>query len=79
MFFEHKALYQMKGEVPAESYAIPLGEANVVRDGGDVSIVAIGQMVHTAVQAAGKLAVDGIQCEVVDPRTHLTAGRRDHP
>jgi pyruvate dehydrogenase E1 component beta subunit len=69
MFFEHKALYQMEGEVPAESYAIPLGEANVVRDGGDVSIIALGQMVHAAVEAAGRLAADGIQCEVVDPRT----------
>ena len=69
IFFEHKALMQMEGEVPEESYAIPLGEANVVRDGGDVSIIALGQMVHTAVDAANRLAADGIQCEVVDLRT----------
>lgn len=69
IFFEHKALYQMEGEVPQESYVIPLGEANVVREGGDVSIIALGQMVHTALQAAGQLAREGIQCEVVDLRT----------
>jgi acetoin:2,6-dichlorophenolindophenol oxidoreductase subunit beta len=69
IFFEHKALMQMEGDVPEESYAIPLGEANVVREGGDVSIIALGQMVHTAVEAANKMAADGIQCEVVDLRT----------
>src|SRR3989440_8855826 len=44
IFCEHKALYDMTGDVPAESYAIPFGEANVVREGGDVTIVAIGRM-----------------------------------
>jgi pyruvate/2-oxoglutarate/acetoin dehydrogenase E1 component len=69
IFFEHKALMQMEGDVPEESYAIPLGEANVVREGGDVSIIALGQMVHTAQEAAKSLVAQGIQCEVVDLRT----------
>jgi len=69
IFFEHKALYQMEGDVPEESYTIPLGEANVVRDGADVSIITLGQMVHTSLEAADRLAADGIQCEIVDLRT----------
>jgi pyruvate dehydrogenase E1 component beta subunit len=69
IFFEHKALMQMEGDVPEESYVIPLGEANVVREGGDVSIIALGQMVHTAIEAANTLGAQGIQCEVVDLRT----------
>ena len=69
MFFEHKDLYQMEGDVPEESYTIPFGEANIVRDGGDVSIIALGQMVHYALEAAERLAADGIQCEIVDLRT----------
>jgi pyruvate/2-oxoglutarate/acetoin dehydrogenase E1 component len=69
IFFEHKALYQMEGDVPEESYTIPLGEANVVRDGADVSIITLGQMVHTSLEAADRLAKDGIQCEIVDLRT----------
>jgi len=69
MFFEHKALYDMSGPVPEESYALPFGEANVVREGGDVTIVTLGRMVHTSLEAAGQLAADGVQCEVVDLRT----------
>src|SRR6266576_856528 len=69
MFFEHKALYDLAGPVPEESYALPFGEANVVREGGDVTIVALGRMVHTSLDAAGQLAADGVQCEVVDLRT----------
>ena len=52
IFAEHKMLYDMAGEVPEESYAIPFGEANIVREGGDVTIVAIGRMVNTALEAA---------------------------
>ena len=52
IFFEHKMLYDIAGEVPEESYAIPFGEANIVREGGDVTIVAIGRMVNTALEAA---------------------------
>jgi pyruvate dehydrogenase E1 component beta subunit len=69
IFCEHKAMYESSGEVPEDSYAIPFGEANVVRDGEDVTIVALGRMVQVAEQAAGELAGAGIQAEVVDPRT----------
>ncbi len=69
IFCEHKALYQTEGEVPEESYALPFGEANFVREGGDVTVVALGRMVHMASQAADELAKDGIECEIIDPRT----------
>ncbi|MEN9805190.1 MAG: acetoin dehydrogenase beta subunit [Actinomycetota bacterium] len=66
---KHKRLLGMSGPVPVEPYAIPLGKANVVRPGRDVTIVAYGRMVHESVAAAEKLAADGIECEVIDPRT----------
>ncbi len=69
IFFEHKALYGMKGEVPEEPYTIPFGKANIVREGKDLTIVALGRMVHMATQAAAALAKDGIEAEVIDPRT----------
>jgi acetoin:2,6-dichlorophenolindophenol oxidoreductase subunit beta len=69
IFFEHKAMYDMEGEVPDEPYAIPFGEANVVREGDDVTIVAFGRMVNTALQAADILKKQGITATVVDPRT----------
>ncbi len=69
IFMEHKVLYTMEGDVPEESYAIPFGEANVLREGNDVTIVAIGRMVNLAMEAAGNLQKQGIQCEVIDPRT----------
>ena len=69
IFLEHKALYTIEGDVPEEAYAIPFAEANIVREGGDVTIVAPGRMVHLAEQAAAELASDGIDCEIVDPRT----------
>jgi pyruvate dehydrogenase E1 component beta subunit len=69
IFCEHKALYDTTGEVPEEQYVIPFGEANVVRDGRDVTVVAIGRMVSVALAAADELAGAGIQCEVIDPRT----------
>jgi pyruvate dehydrogenase E1 component beta subunit len=69
VFFEHKALYTMKGDVPEEYYTIPLGQANVVREGKDVTIVALARMVQFAEKAAKKLAKDGIECEIIDPRT----------
>src|SRR5207302_9265764 len=69
MFFEHKALYDSSGPVPEESYVVPFGEANVVREGGDVTIVTLGRMMHTSLDAAGQLAADGVQCEVIDLRT----------
>ncbi|RSD25692.1 alpha-ketoacid dehydrogenase subunit beta [Amycolatopsis eburnea] len=69
IFCEHKALYGTSGDVPEESYAIPFGEANVVREGGDVTVVAIGRMVAMAGGAARELAASGIEAEVIDPRT----------
>ncbi|MFI5605697.1 alpha-ketoacid dehydrogenase subunit beta [Amycolatopsis sp. NPDC051903] len=69
IFCEHKALYDTSGEVPEDSYTIPFGEANVVRDGDDVTIVAIGRMVGVAEEAARELAAGGVEAEVIDPRT----------
>src|SRR3954462_13350885 len=69
IFAEHKLLYDVAGEVPEESYTIPFGEANVVREGGDVTIVAFGRMVNTALEAATELASSGVEAEVIDPRT----------
>jgi pyruvate dehydrogenase E1 component beta subunit len=69
IFFEHKVLYDMEEEVPDEPYAIPFGEANLTREGEDVTIVAIGRMVHFANQVADKLDREGVGCTVIDPRT----------
>jgi pyruvate dehydrogenase E1 component beta subunit len=69
IFLEHKNLYGFEGEVPEQSYAIPFGEANVVRDGKTVSIVTYGLMVHRALDAAATLAKEGIEAEVIDLRT----------
>ena len=69
IFCEHKALYQTEGDVPEESYTLPFGEANYVREGDDITIVALGRMVHMASEAADELAKDGIECEIIDPRT----------
>jgi len=71
MYFEHKALMLggLKGEVPEEEYTIPLGKADVKREGSDVTVVAIGLMVHRALAVASKLQEKGISIEVVDPRT----------
>lgn len=69
MFFEHKAMYTVEGEVPEESYTVPFGEAAVLREGDDVTIVAFGRMVLQAQQAAAALQNKGIHCELIDPRT----------
>jgi acetoin:2,6-dichlorophenolindophenol oxidoreductase subunit beta len=69
IFCEHKMLYGLQGDVPEESYAIPFGEANVVRDGKDVTLVTFGRMVHHCGEAAAELAKAGIQCEIIDLRT----------
>ena len=68
IFCEHKALYAMEGDVPQESYTIPFGEANVLREGDDVTVVALARMVSMAEQVAEQLSGD-ISCEVIDPRT----------
>jgi acetoin:2,6-dichlorophenolindophenol oxidoreductase subunit beta len=69
IFCEHKVLYPHESSVPEESYAIPFGEANVVREGKDVTIVTYGMMVHRATDAAADLAKRGIEAEVIDLRT----------
>jgi pyruvate/2-oxoglutarate/acetoin dehydrogenase E1 component len=69
IFFEHKLMYDVVGEVPEESYTIPFGEANIVREGDDVTVVAIGRMVSLAEEAAMELAGAGISIEIIDPRT----------
>jgi pyruvate dehydrogenase E1 component beta subunit len=68
VFFEHKLMYDLKAEVPDESYTIPFGEANLSREGDDVTIVALSRMVHYANEVADRLARE-VSCEVVDPRT----------
>ncbi len=69
IFCEHKNLYGVEGEVPEGSYAIPLGEASVVREGQHATVVSYGMMVHRALQAAEALAKDGVQAEVIDLRS----------
>jgi pyruvate dehydrogenase E1 component beta subunit len=69
IFIEHKGLYALEGEVPEEPYSIPLGEADVKREGRDVTIVATAAMVHKSLDVANKLEKDGISVEVVDPRS----------
>ena len=69
VFFEHRLLYPMKGPVPEEEYTIPFGSAEIKREGTDVTIVALGLMVHKALRAADRLKEEGVSAEVVDPRT----------
>jgi pyruvate/2-oxoglutarate/acetoin dehydrogenase E1 component len=69
VFVEHKLLYKVKGPVPEESYTIPLGTSEVKREGADLTIVATSIMVQRSLEAAAQLAEEGIDVEVVDPRT----------
>jgi acetoin:2,6-dichlorophenolindophenol oxidoreductase subunit beta len=69
LFVENKALYGTKGEIPEGEYLVPIGKAEVKRQGRDVTIVATSRMVHQALQAAGVLAKEGIEAEVIDLRT----------
>ena len=69
IFVENISLYATKGEVPDGEYATPLGKADVKRAGKDVTIVALSSMVPKALKAAEHLAADGIQAEVIDPRS----------
>lgn len=69
MFYEHKLCYKTSSDVPEGKYTIPLGVADIKRQGTDITIVATGIMVHKALEAAEKLAAEGIEVEVVDPRT----------
>jgi pyruvate/2-oxoglutarate/acetoin dehydrogenase E1 component len=69
IFCEHKNLYAHESDVPAEAYTIPFGEADVVREGKDATIVTYGLMVHKALEAADALATDKVEAEVIDLRT----------
>lgn len=69
IFLENKVMYDEEEDVPDESYTIPFGEANITREGDDVTIVAIGRMVGMANEAADRLEKQGITCTVIDPRT----------
>jgi pyruvate dehydrogenase E1 component beta subunit len=69
VFFEHRLLYPVKGEVPAELEPIPIGKARVIREGTDVSVIAMGPLVHRSLEAAVLAEADGISVEVIDPRT----------
>ncbi|MEE8557222.1 MAG: alpha-ketoacid dehydrogenase subunit beta [Myxococcota bacterium] len=69
LFLEHELLYSTRGEVPEEEYLIPFGCSEVKRSGRDVTIIAWSRMVFEALQAAEALAEEGIEAEVVDPRT----------
>jgi acetoin:2,6-dichlorophenolindophenol oxidoreductase subunit beta len=69
IFCEHKLMYDLRAEVPDEAYTIPFGEANIVRDGDDVTVVALSRMVHYANEACDALEKDGIEAELIDPRT----------
>ncbi|MET1031764.1 alpha-ketoacid dehydrogenase subunit beta [Domibacillus tundrae] len=70
LFFEHKKAYRsIKGEVPDDDYVLPIGKADVKRKGEDITVITYGLCVHFALQAAEKLAQEGINAEVVDLRT----------
>ena len=70
LFMESEQMYGLKGEVSdEEDYIIPIGKGKIKREGSDVTLVAHGKMYHLAVQAANELAKDGIECEIIDPRT----------
>ena len=69
LYFEHKVLFPMKGPVPDGDHIVPIGKANVSRAGKDVTIVSYSLMMHRALEAAEKLAAEGVQAEVIDLRT----------
>jgi pyruvate dehydrogenase E1 component beta subunit len=69
IFLTHKMVARLTGQVPEEEYLIPLGKADIKREGSDVTVVAIAFMVHRALAAAAKLQERGISIEVIDPRT----------
>ena len=76
MFFEHKLLYPIEGAVPEEEYTVPFGVADVKKDGRDVTLVATLYMVHKALAAAERLSKQGVDLEVIDPRTLIPLDKR---
>ena len=75
IFLEHKALYNTKGLVPTSDYLIPLGQGRVLREGTDLTLVAVSRMVHLALEAAKELEKEGVSAEVIDPRTIVPLDR----
>jgi len=75
IFVNHAKLMDIEGDVPEEDYAIPFGRADIKRSGHDVTVVATSFVVQTALAAAQRLAADGIEVEVVDPRTLVPLDR----
>lgn len=76
LFFEHKFLYRrVKEEIPSDEYTVPIGKAAVRRQGNDLTIIGYAAMAHTALEAAEKLAKEGIEAEVLDLRTLLPLDR----
>jgi acetoin:2,6-dichlorophenolindophenol oxidoreductase subunit beta len=69
VFFEHRLLYPVKGDVPEHLEPIPLGKARTIREGTDVTVIAIGPLVHRSLEAAKQAEEEGISVEVIDPRT----------
>ncbi len=69
VFVEHKLLYSTKADVPEEFYEVPLSQARVVKGGTDLTVIATSLMVHRALEAATQLSEEGIEIEIVDPRT----------
>ena len=69
IFIEHKLLYKTKGFVPEQPYTLPLGQSHVAREGRHLTIVATSSMVNRSLEAAQQLAAEGIECEVIDPRS----------
>jgi acetoin:2,6-dichlorophenolindophenol oxidoreductase subunit beta len=69
IFFEHRLLYPVKGDVPEHLEPIPLGKARTIREGTDVTVIAIGPLVHRSLEAAKQAEEEGISVEVIDPRT----------
>src|SRR5699024_2837085 len=69
IFMESEQMYGDKGEVPEEEYTIPIGKADIKREGDDVTIVSFGKIIKEAYKAADKLEEEGISCEIVDIRT----------
>jgi len=72
LYFEHKYLYRhIKGEIPDEDYVVPIGKADVKREGKDISLITYGMGVHWALEAAQKLSTEGVEVDIVDLRTLL--------
>lgn len=69
IFVEHKLLYKTSSPVPEEMYEVPLGQSNVVREGEHLTVIALSIMVHKALDAAEQLKEEGIEVEIIDPRT----------